>query len=96
MPTVLGDPLRSAVHEIESSKYEDLIDDSPEFNYYDLPELSARKDRAMFNRAPSTSTVTVITMETSVVTKAINPVISVASQLSGVLICLPPGLVVCA
>ncbi|EFX65539.1 hypothetical protein DAPPUDRAFT_264553 [Daphnia pulex] len=98
-PTVLiSDPLRSAVREIESSKYEDVIDGRSEWNDYDLPELLSRKDRAMFNRVglPSTSTVTVIAMETYVVTKAINPVTSVSSQLAGVLICVPPGLVVCA
>lgn len=96
-PTVLiSDPLRSAVREIESSKYEDLIDGRSELNDYDLPELLTRKDRAMFNRVPSTSTVTVIAMETYVVTKAINPVTSVSSQITGVLICVPPGLVVCA
>jgi hypothetical protein len=96
-PTVLiSDPLRSAVREIESSKYKDLIDGRSELNDYDLPELLTRKDRAMFNRVPSTSTVTVIAMETYVVTKAINPVTSVSSQLAGVLICVPPGLVVCA
>ena len=94
MPTVLiSDPLRSPVYEIESSKNEDL-DGRLEFgDYYDLPG-STRKDKAMFNRGPSTSTVTVITMETYYVTKAIKPVNSVLGQ-PGALICLPPGLVVC-
>jgi hypothetical protein len=95
MPTVLiNDHWRSPVYEIESTKNED-VDDRLELNYYNLPSMTNRKDRAMFNRVPSTSTVIIITTDTHYVTKAINPVSSVNGQ-PGALICMPPGFVLCA
>ena len=95
MPTVLiTDSWRSPIYEIESTKNEDF-DSRLEFVGYDDLMGMTRKDRAMFNRIPSTSTVTVITSETYFVTKAVIPVFTTLGQ-PGPLLCIPPGLVVCA
>lgn len=92
---LIGDDRRSSpVYEIESTKNDD-VDGRLELDYFDLMPGMTRKDRAMFNRVPSTSTVVIITSETYYVTKAINLVSPVPGQ-PGALLCVPPGMVVCA
>ncbi|XP_057378685.1 uncharacterized protein LOC130700716 [Daphnia carinata] len=94
MPTILNIQSKpSPVYSIESSKDEDLNEDRG-LVYYEMEEL-ARKDRAMFP-SPTTKIETVVATETSIETRAVIPLHLPTNATAGQLICVPPGLVVCA
>lgn len=93
MPTVLDiQSQQSPVYSIESSKDEDLNEER-HLGYYEMEELT-RRDRAMFGW-PTTRTVTVVATQTSIVTQAVSPMHPPIGSPTGLLICVPPGLVVC-
>ncbi|KAI9563687.1 hypothetical protein GHT06_011151 [Daphnia sinensis] len=92
MPTVLNiQSQQSPVYSIESSKEEDL-DEERDLGSHEMEELT-RTDRAMFGSI-TTRIVTVVATQTSILTRAISPILLVGAT-AGPLICVPPGLVVC-
>ena len=93
--TVPGSPRGPVSYEIESSKEDYVNEEDQSLIYLSLLRQGRRFNKIPRNQVTSTSTTTVFAFSSLPIKRAITPVNPPVTGQNGVLLCIPPGYVIC-
>ena len=93
--TVPGSPRGPVSYEIESSKEDYVNEEDQSPSHLSLLRQGRRFNKIPRNQVTSTSTTTVFAFSSLPIKRAITPVNPPVTGQNGVLLCIPPGYVIC-